>query len=64
MPDFICRCEKGEVKASRATCIKITEDGETSYGVECSCGKPMELDAKSRRSGVPGFSSNRWGQVR
>tara|TARA_R110000822_G_scaffold401_10_gene1810 strand:- start:242 stop:433 length:192 start_codon:yes stop_codon:yes gene_type:complete len=63
MPHFICKCENKELKETRAAHIKII-DGEASYGVDCSCGKPMALDPDKKKTGHPSFSSNRWGQVR
>ena len=53
--------EGGETSEVSGVTIKVI-DGTVRHDVKCDCGKYMELVDK--KSGVPSFRSNRYGQVR
>jgi len=55
------KCECGETKDVSGVTIKVI-DGAVRHDVKCDCGKYMELTEK--KTGVPSFRSNRYGQVR
>jgi len=55
------KCECGEAKDVSGVTIKVI-DGAVRHDVKCDCGKYMELTEK--KTGVPSFRSNRYGQVR
>ena len=59
MSKYKCECGK-ESEVSGVT-IKVI-DGAVRHDVKCECGKYMEL--LDKKSGVPSFRSNRYGQVR
>jgi hypothetical protein len=55
------KCECGETKDVSGVTIKVI-DGAVRHDVKCDCGKYMEPTEK--KTGVPSFRSNRYGQVR
>ena len=59
MSKYKCECGK-ESEVSGVT-IKVI-DGVVRHDVKCECGKYMDL--LDKKSGVPSFRSNRYGQVR
>ena len=54
------KCECGKTKDVGSVSIKVI-DGEVRHDVTCECGKYMALTEK--KTGMPSFRSNRYGQV-
>lgn len=60
MPNLKCP-DCGAEKYERSLSMKVKDNKVYSPESECECGSTMEIT--NPKSGVPGFRSNRMGQV-